>query len=304
MDTFHRSVLLKETIELLQINKGKRYIDATLGGGGHTFEILRLGGEVLGIDLDEEALEFTASKWKKISKDWGIEEKKLVLIKGNFREIGEIALLNGFENVSGIIFDLGVSAHQLESPERGFSYLREGPLDMRMGKSQVVKASDLVNILTKGELYEIFSRLGQEHRARTISDSIIRSRRIKPIQTTAELAAVVEGALGLRSEGLSSFMRAQANKKVFQGLRIAVNQELESIQEALSKVPKILGEKGRVAIISFHSLEDRIVKQSFIEFQNKNLGKIITKKPIIPGVEEIKTNRKSRSAKLRIFEKN
>jgi len=192
MKTYHTSVLLEKTTDLLGIKKAGRYIDATLGGGGHTKRIIELGGEVLGIDIDEDALENAKSELKS-----EILSRKLILGQGNFKDIEEIPHLQNFDKVDGIIFDLGVSSYQLEKPERGFSFLREGPLDMRMGKSLAIKASDLVNILQKGELYEIFTKLGEEHRARAISSSIVRTRRIKAIETTQELARIVEDVYGL-----------------------------------------------------------------------------------------------------------
>ena len=298
MNNFHTPVLLKEVIDLLQVKTGKRYIDATLGGGGHTKEILSRGGKVLGIDVDEEALEYVRK-----NQQSRIKNQELVLAKGNFRNIEEIARLNNFNKVSGIIFDLGVSSYQLENGKRGFSFLKGGPLDMRMDADLGVKASDLLNILSKGELYEIFIKLGEEHRARAISDGIIVARRVAPIQTTGDLSGVIQEALGIKGE-ITDFTRANISKRVFQALRIVVNDELENIRIGLPKTLDLLESGARVGVISFHSLEDRIVKQSFIDFEKRNMGKIITKKPIIAGKEEMKSNSKSRSAKLRFFEKN
>ena len=298
MNNVHKSVLLKETLDFLQVKRGKKYIDATLGGGGHTKAILELNGEVLGIDVDQEALDLVRK-----SLEDSIKNSKLVLAKGNFRKIDEIARLNKFDKVSGIIFDLGLSSNQLENPNRGFSFLKGGPLDMRMDEDLEVKAQDLVNILTKGELYEIFSKFGEEHRARAISDSIVSARRIAPIKTTGDLINVVQGALGIKGE-LNDFAKANIAKRVFQALRIAVNDELESIREALPKALELLEIKGRIVVISFHSLEDRIIKQSFIDFEKRNMGKIISKKPILASKEETESNPRARSAKLRVFEKN
>ncbi len=291
MSNFHTSVLLKEAIDLLQVKKGGKYIDATLGGAGHALEIIKRGGIVLGIDCDEEALNYVEKNFK------------LTLAKGNFRDLEEIARLNNFNKVSGIIFDLGVSSFQLENGKRGFSFLKGGPLDMRMDKELGVKASDLLNILPKGELYEIFIKLGEEHRARAISDGIVSARRIAPIQTTGDLSSVIQKALGIKGE-ITDFTKANISKRVFQALRIAVNDELENIRIALPKAMELLQSGGRVVVISFHSLEDRIVKQSFIEFEKQDMGKIISKKPIVSSEEELKKNPRSRSAKLRVFEKN
>jgi 16S rRNA (cytosine1402-N4)-methyltransferase len=298
VNDFHTPVLLKEVIDLLQVVPGKQYIDATIGGGGHARVILSLGGKVLGIDTDRAALDH-------IQKDLTEElrSQKLVLEKGNFRDLEKIAHSKHFDAVSGILFDLGFSSFQIDSPERGFSFLREGPLDMRMDKESSLTAEALVNLLGKGELYELFNKLGQEHRAGAISNSIIRARRVKAIQTTAQLSNVVAKAYGYERE-VSDFVKNKINQKVFQALRIAVNSELENLEGALPQALELLDKKGRIAVISFHSLEDGIVKRLFKGFAQKSLGKIITDKPIEATKEEIRQNSRSRSAKLRVFEKN
>lgn len=301
---FHKSVLLKESLGFLQVKKGKKYIDGTLGGGGHTFEILKLGGKVLGIDLDQDAIDFVSKKWKEKQKELKVDKKNLIIINGNFKDIGEIARINNFSNVDGIILDLGVSSHQIDEAERGFSFLRSGPLDMRMDRKSNTRAMDLVNVLAKGELYDIFSRLGQERRARSISDGIVGARRVKAIETTDDLVEVIREAYGIRKKTLLPFERTLISQKVFQALRILVNNELESLENALPKAIDLLSENGRLLVISFHSLEDRIVKKSFIEHEKKGKGLMITKKPILPSREETENNRRSKSAKLRVFEKN
>lgn len=298
MDRYHVPVLLKETIEEIRVIRGNRYIDATIGGGGHAFEILRRGGIVLGIDVDEDAIGYAGKRWKEESRKWSTKEENLIFARGSFREIEKIAHLKGFYKVSGIVFDLGVSSHQLDTPERGFSFQKEGPLDMRMDKNLSVKASDLINGLTKGELYELFTRLGEKSDSRGILERIIRARRIKPIETTKELVEAIEGNLK------RSFSRISRSTKIFQALRIAVNDELNVLKEALPQGVKLLGKNGRIIAISFHSLEDRIVKRTFMEFEKEGLGKIITRKPIRPTIEEVSMNKRSRSAKLRVFEKN
>ena len=285
MKNFHQSVLLKKAVGGLRVEKNKKYIDATLGGGGHAKKILELGGEVLGIDVDEEALNYVKANFKS-----QISNLKLRLVRGNFRDIDKIARSNNFDRVAGIIFDLGVSSHQIDKPERGFSFQNEGPLDMRMDQELGVRALDLIKILTKGELYEIFTKFGEESRAWEISDAIVRTRSMNPIETTGNLAKIV-------------FKIAGQSKKVFQALRIAVNDELNSITEGLPKALRLLEPKGRLCVISFHSLEDRIIKRAFLEFEEKGFGKIITQKPIVPTEEEIAENKRARSAKLRIFEK-
>ena len=291
---YHTSVLLKETIDLLSIERGSKYIDSTLGGGGHTKVILDHGGTVLGIDADEDSINFVKENLK------GYEN--LSLAQGNFANIDKIARENGFENAAGIVMDLGVSSHQIDDETRGFSYLREGPLDMRMDKNSQVKAADLLNILTKGELYETFIKYGQEPRSRAISNSIIESRRVKAFEKTSDLTKIVEEAYGVRGE-IDMKRKAQINNRVFQALRIAVNDELNVLSEALPKAVSVLSKKGRLVVITFHSLEDKIVKHSFLEMQGLGLGIVITKKPIVPAFVEMTENRRSKSAKLRVFEK-
>ncbi len=294
MNNYHTSVLLQEAIELLQIKAGERYIDGTLGAGGHTIEILKHGGRVLGLDVDQDALEFVNEELR--SKNQELRDN-LTLVKGNFKDIDKIAKENKSETVDGILLDLGVSSHHFEAPERGFSFQREGPLDMRMDKDLHVKAGDLVNVLTKSELTDLFTKLGEERFTRLIVSRIVEARKVKRIETTAELANIIRRAVPFSKKGINPAT------KVFQALRIAVNDELNNLIEALPKALTLLESGGRLAVISFHSLEDRIVKRSFLEFEEKGLGSIITKKPLIPTEEEIAANSRSRSSKLRVFEK-
>jgi len=296
MSEYHTSVLLHETIDWLQVEAGRKYIDATLGGGGHTAEILKLGGSVLGIDQDSEALAFAEREVRLKIKDVSIGTD-LVLAKGNFKDIDSLARDNGFESLSGIVFDLGVSSHQFDQAERGFSFQKEGPLDMRMDLDQKVKAADLIHILTKGELYELFTKLGEERFARSILTSIVRARQIKKIETTTELADIINKAVPFRQKGINPATR------VFQALRIAVNDELNNLIEALPKARDLLGDRGRLAVITFHSGEDRIVKHQFRQWAEDGWGEVLTKKPVIPAEEEIEQNKRSRSAKLRVFER-
>ncbi len=292
MDTYHVSVLLQEAVDALEVKSGKKYIDGTLGGGGHTGEILKRGGMVLGIDFDEDALEYV-----KANCELRIANCELILAGGNFKDIDTLAKENGFENVAGILLDIGVSSHHFDTAERGFSFQKEGPLDMRMDQTLNVKAADLINILTKGEMYELFTKLGEEWGARPIIESIISARQIKPIETTSELAQII------RKVAPRSKSESNPATRIFQALRIAVNDELNSLREVLPKAVALLSPGGRLAVISFHSLEDRIVKHTFKDFESKELGKIITKKPVIPGEDEVERNKRSRSAKLRVFEK-
>lgn len=297
MEKSHIPVLLKKVIEGLKIEKGKKYIDATVGQGGHTEEILRRGGQVLGIDYDPEAIGYTRRRWKVESRRWKIDEINLVLVRGNFKDLKKIALSNNFNRVSGIIFDLGVSTEQLLTPERGFSFRFEAPLDMRMDPTLSVTAADLINGLNKGELYELFSRLGEEKRARAIARAVIFTRALKPITTTAQLVRVVEMVYG-KKRG-----RIHPATKVFQALRIAVNDELNNLRVSLPQTVELLEKGGRSVVISFHSLEDRIVKQFFKSESEKGRLEILTKKPIRPTFEEIRANPRCRSAKARIAEK-
>jgi 16S rRNA (cytosine1402-N4)-methyltransferase len=296
MNNYHTSVLLQETIDALQVKPGKRYIDGTLGGGGHTTKILELGGEVLGIDFDQDALDFNEEKFKIQSSKFKIGDD-LVLVKGNFKNVDSLARENGFESVDGVLFDLGVSSHHFDTAERGFSIQKEGPLDMRMDQELGVKAGDLLNVLTKGELYELFTKFGEERFAYAISNSIVSSRKVKRIETTTDLVGIINRVVPKGKESINPATR------VFQALRIAINDELNNITEALPKALALLKTNGRIVVISFHSLEDRIIKNTFKEWEENGRGTIITKKPIVPSTDEIERNNRSRSSKLRVFEK-
>jgi 16S rRNA (cytosine1402-N4)-methyltransferase len=291
MNKYHVSVLLQEVIKLLDVQSGKKYIDATLGGGGHTSAILKSGGKVLGIDTDQESLDYVSENFQ-----LSIFNYQLHLVKGNFKDIGQIAKENEFDKVAGILFDLGISSHQIDVGERGFSFQKEGPLDMRMDRSLKIEAKDLVNVLTKGELYEIFTKLGEEGFAGAISNSIVRARKISPIRTTTELAEVI-------GRSVPGNKKIDAEARIFQALRIVINDELNNLKAALPQAFNLLEKTGKIAVISFHSLEDRIVKKQFIEWEEKGKGSILTKKPITPSREEIEKNKRSRSAKLRVIEK-
>ena len=294
-NSFHKSVMLSEAIGFLQVKRGKKYIDATLGGGGHTQEILKRGGEVLGIDQDDDALNYIKNK---------IKSPDLRLIKGNFRNIDKLAISQRFERVAGVLYDLGISSFQIEKDSRGFSFQKEAELDMRMDPENPapVKASDILNLASERQLYEIFTEFGEERNSRAISNAVVGARKIKAIKTTGDLLKIIEDVYGIKGE-VSAKTKADIAKRVFQALRIAVNDELGSLEESLPKALELLEKEGRIVVISFQSLEDRIVKQTFLEFKNKDLGEIITKKPVLPSVSEISDNRRSRSAKMRVFEK-
>lgn len=260
----HIPVLLKEAVDGLAVRPGGKYIDATFGAGGHTAEIVRRGGNVLAIDVDPATL---------------------APVKGNFRDIAKIAKENGFERVDGILFDLGVSSMQLDTPQRGFSYRFSGPLDLRLDPTRGQTAADIINTYSEGDLYEIFSRFGEENDARTIARLVVRARAIEKITTTQGLVKVVGGSRPVLS-------------RIFQALRIAVNDELGALREGLSSAGKVLINGGRLVVISFHSLEDRIVKQ----YMRSSGWNVMTKKPITASDDEVKTNPRARSAKLRIAE--
>lgn len=289
---YHKTVLLDETIAALNIKPEKKYIDATIGGGGHTQRIIDMGGVVLGIDVDEDAIRHVVDNQK-----LNIKNQKLILVKGNFKDIDILAKEKGFKGIAGAVFDLGVSSHQLDTADRGFSFVKDARLDMRMDRDLSVKAIDLVNILTKGELYELFNKFGESRFARVISESIVRARQIEPIITTNDLSEIIAQVVK------SNNFKINPATKAFQALRIAINDEINNLTLGLTKAIKLLTYSGRICVISFHSLEDRIVKNTFREWYKAGIGRIITKKPIVPTEREVLANRRSRSAKLRIFEK-
>lgn len=297
MSNYHKTVLLKETIDALNVKPEKKYIDATLGGGGHSIGILKQGGKVLGLDVDQDAIDFVQEEFRIKNKELGFEKRNLTLVRGNFREIDKLAKENGFETVAGAVFDLGVSSHQLDTPERGFSFMAESALDMRMDRDLSIKAGDLINGLTKKELYELLSKFGEERFAWIISESIVGARQLAPIKTTLALSEIVRKATRSKSGKINPAT------KTFQALRIIVNDELNSLSEGLVRVFDLLEMGARVAVISFHSLEDRIVKNQFRQWEEKGLGRLITKKPVSPTEAETKGNNRARSAKLRVFEK-
>ncbi len=286
MSDYHTPVLKTEVIEALHVAKGKKYIDATLGGAGHTEEILKVGGVVLGIDTDAEAIAQGKERLK--------EYKNYTLVQGNFRNLEEIAKKNGFLHIDGILFDLGVSSHQLDTPERGFSYrFTDAPLDLRMSQRDGDTAAQLVNRMTEGDLYECIGKFGEEQLALPIARALCRTRQIKKIETVGDVVLVIQDVAGSKEQAVPILSR------VFQALRIVVNDELESLKSALEQSRKILKPEGRLVVISFHSLEDRIVKQ----YMKGQGWKVLTKHPIIASEREVYENKRSRSAKLRVAEK-
>ncbi|MBI5356119.1 16S rRNA (cytosine(1402)-N(4))-methyltransferase RsmH [Candidatus Collierbacteria bacterium] len=287
----HVAVLLKETVDLLNIKTGEKYIDATLGGGGHTAEILKRGGKVLGLDRDEEAIKRLRKRF-----EIEIEEGRLIVMKGNFINMENIAKENEFDKVDGIIFDLGMSSDQFESG-RGFSFMKDEPLDMRMDSDLGVTAADLVNALSQKELFGLFTKLAQVEKAREISGAIVESRKFRQVKTTKELVEIIGSVPAYRRQ-----KDLHPATKVFMALRIAVNNEPENLEMGIPQASELLTTGGRLAVISFHQGEDRIVKQFFRKWQINGV-KEINRKPILAEDEEVRINPRSRSAKLRVGEK-
>ncbi len=286
----HTPVLLREAVEFLNVQPGGTYIDATLGGGGHAEAILAsLGsGKLLGIDRDPEALDRGRERLAPFTE-------RLILVHGDFARIDELHAASGLPPANGILADLGLSSDQLEDAQRGFSFDRSGPLDMRMDPNEPLRAAEIVNRFREDELADLIFRLGEERYSRRIAREIVKAR---PIQTTAELAQAVRGAIPSRA-GLHNLHPAT---RTFMALRLAVNHELESLDEFLAKALGVLAPHGRLVVISFHSLEDRRVKQAFVRWRNEGRAGILTRRIVRPGEEEIRMNARSRSAKLRAAE--
>ena len=287
----HKPVMIKEVREFLNLKPGDIAIDCTVGTGGHSLNILKQimpGGKLIGIDQDEEILEIAKEKLEKYRKNCN-------LIYENFRNIDSILINLNINQVDAIFYDLGVSSFQLDKPERGFSFMREGPLDMRMDTNTKITAFDLVNNLSKEEISKILSKYGEERYAWRIASLIIKRRKNKNISTTKELADIAKSAMPSRRKRL----KINPATRTFLAFRIAVNNELESLKMSLNKAVGFLKDKSRICVISFHSLEDRIVKNKFKEFEEKKILKILTKKPMTPKQDEIEDNPRSRSAKLR-----
>lgn len=283
---YHRPVLIREVMELLRPLKGGIYLDATVGMGGHASKILEaLGGEGLLVcaDRDEEALRFSMER---------LRSKNVVFVKARFSELFEKIGALGISELNGALFDFGVSFYQLKNPERGFSIFSESRLDMRMDRSSTLTAWDVVNTYPEDRIVKILKEYGEEPRARSIAKAIVRQRQISPINTTSELAGLVERIVKRKG-------RIHPATKTFQAIRIEVNNELEEIKEGISSVFDMLKKDGRLCVISYHSLEDRIVKQFMKNKVALGKAELLTKKPITPSEEEVKENPSSRSAKLR-----
>ncbi|MDD4260676.1 MAG: 16S rRNA (cytosine(1402)-N(4))-methyltransferase RsmH [Syntrophaceticus schinkii] len=293
----HVPVMLKEAVEFLAPREGGTYVDCTLGGGGHAKEILNLigpTGRLIGLDKDEIAIR----RAKEVLAPY---LEQVVFIHSDFRRIADLLKELQISEVDGILFDLGVSSYQVLEPERGFSYHADAALDMRMNREAKTTAADLVNNLSEKELSEIIYRYGEERWARRIASFIVTKRKKAPVTTTAQLVEIVKAAIPARARRTGP----HPARRTFMALRMAVNDELAAVEEGLRAGIPLLKPGGRVVAISFHSLEDRIVKGVFREHAapSQNVLRILTKKPLVPNNEEINVNPRSRSAKLRAAEK-
>ena len=304
----HKPVLLQEVITGLNIKPGGIYVDCTIGGAGHSYEIIKKlkTGFLYGFDRDDDAIRASLTKLAKFSN--------LKIIKDNFHNAKERLLAEGISKVDGILIDLGVSSHQIDEGDRGFSFLHDGPLDMRMDKEQKLTAYDVVNFYSKEKLLKILYQYGEESNAQKIVQNILNARKIKPISTTFELRNLIEQSFPKKVV----YGKGGVSKQTFQAIRIEVNGELENLGKSIKDLSSLLNKGGRLTIISFHSLEDRIVKNCFKDLctdcicppktpicicGHKAQGFLVNKKPIKASQEELENNPRSASAKLRVFEK-
>ena len=309
MEFKHKSVLLNETIDGLNIKPDGIYVDGTLGGGGHAYEVCRRLGEkgsIVGIDQDAAAIEAASARLK----DFG---EKVTIVRSNYCDMKSKLHELGIDKVDGIVLDLGVSSYQLDTAERGFSYREDAPLDMRMDTRQKMTARDIVNDYTEADLYRVIRDYGEDKFAKNIAKHIVQARAVKPVETTAELSEIIRASIPMKFQKKSG----HPAKRTFHAIRIELNRELDVLRDSLDDMIDLLNPGGRLCIITFHSLEDRIVKSAFRKNENpctcppdfpvcvcgkKSKGSIITKKPILPSEEELEYNSRSKSAKLRIFE--
>ena len=310
MEFRHQSVLLEETIDNLKIRPDGTYADGTLGGGGHSEAILkRLGetGMLIGFDQDADAIEAASERLSPFGD-------KVRIIRSNYRNMREELVKLGISSLDGIVLDLGVSSYQLDHFERGFSYRGDAPLDMRMDQRQEKTAADIVNEYDEMSLQRILRDYGEERFAGRIARSIVQARAQSPIETTGQLTEIIRKAIPAKNREVGG----HPAKRSFQAIRIEVNGELDVLQDSLDEMIDLLNDGGRICVITFHSLEDRIVKNIFQKNENpctcppsfpvcvcgkKSKGRVVTRKPILPGEEEISENSRSKSAKLRVFER-
>lgn len=305
----HISVLLEETIEQLNIKPEGIYVDGTLGGGGHSYEIAKrlTTGRLIGIDQDEAAIKAAGARLAEFGD-------RVTIVRSNYSNMKQVLKDLSIDRVDGILLDLGVSSYQLDTPERGFSYKEDAPLDMRMDTRNELTAKDIVNNYSEMELFHIIRDYGEDNFAKNIAKHIVRRREEKPLETTFELIDAIKAAIPMKIR----MAGGHPAKRTFQAIRIELNRELEVLRETLSDMIELLEPEGRLCIITFHSLEDRIVKVSFKQSENpctcppnfpvcvcgkKPKGKVISRKPILPSEEELENNSRSKSAKLRVFEK-
>ena len=306
----HTSVLLQETIDGLNIRPDGVYVDGTLGGGGHSYEIAsRLSdrGQLIGIDQDEAAITAAGERLKEFGD-------RVIIVRSNYRNTKSILQSLQIEKIDGMMLDLGVSSYQLDTEERGFSYRYDAPLDMRMDKRQTLTARDIVNGYSEMELFRVIRDYGEDKFAKNIAKHIVAARQQSPIETTGRLNEIIKAAIPakMRAEG------GHPSKRTYQAIRIECNKELEVLRDSLEELIGLLNPGGRLCIITFHSLEDRIVKSAFKKAENPctcppsfpvcvcgkvSQGKVITNKPILPREEELERNSRAKSAKLRVFER-
>ncbi len=310
MEFAHVSVLLKETIEQLNIRPDGIYVDGTLGGGGHAFEVCkRLSdrGRFIGIDQDADAIVAAGERLKEFGD-------RVTIVRSNYCNMRQELQKLGIDRVDGILLDLGVSSYQLDTAARGFTYREDAPLDMRMDQRRKQTARDIVNGYSEAELYRVIRDYGEDKFAKNIARHIVSAREKKPIETTGELSEIIKGAIPARVR----MNGGHPAKKTFQAIRIELNGELEVLKESLDDMIDLLNPGGRICVITFHSLEDRIVKTIFKTNENpctcpsnfpvcvcgnKPRGRLAVKKPIVPDEEELKENKRSKSSKLRVFER-
>ncbi len=310
MEFKHISVLLDETVDSLNIKPNGTYVDGTLGGGGHSLEICKRlgnGGRLIGIDQDMDAIKAATERLSDYSD-------KVTIVHSNYQDIDSVLKGLAIGGVDGIILDLGVSSYQLDNVDRGFTYREDTPLDMRMDQSNPMTAKDIVNDYSEEELFHVIRDYGEDGFAKNIAKHIVRARQEKPIETTGELNEIIKAAIPAKMRQGTG----HPSKKTFQAIRIELNKELEVLENSLDKMIELLNPGGRLSIITFHSLEDRIVKNIFRKNMNPctcppgfpvcvcgkaPTGKVITRKPIIPSSEELEDNKRAKSSKLRVFEK-